>query len=148
MPRFSYQALSASGEPVSGSLDAPSRSDAFRLIEALRLSPVEITATDADALTASRSPTADSPIRLNKPRLIIFTSELADHIDAGLPVQQALNVMAEKQQDPVIRRTGDRLRTLLRDGRPLSACFRKASPDFDDLYVSLIAAGEASGTLR
>ena len=147
MPRFSYQALSASGEPVSGSLDAPSRSDAFRLIEALRLSPVEITATDADALTASRSPAADSPIRLNKTRLIFFTSELADLIDAGLPVQQALNVMAEKQQDPVIRRTGDRLRSLLRDGRPLSACFRKASPDFDDLYVSLIAAGEASGTL-
>ena len=55
--------------------------------------------------------------------------------------------MADRQQDPVIRRTGARLRHYLRDGQTLSACFRQTSPSFDDLYTSLIAAGEASGTL-
>ena len=62
-------------------------------------------------------------------------------------MQQALNVMAEKQQDAIIRRTGARLRHFLREGQTLSASFRQTSPSFDDLYTSLIGAGEASGTL-
>ena len=145
MPQFVYEAISSAGETVSGTIDASSRSDAFRLIESKRLSPLEITEKNQDSSAASSA--ASKPIRLSRPRLIFFTSELADLIDAGLPVQQALNIMADRQQDPVIRRTGDRLRTLLQDGRPLSSCFRETSRDFDDLYVSLIAAGEASGTL-
>jgi len=145
MAQFSFQALSATGEQISGLLEAASRHDAYRQIEARRLSPLEVTEKESAAKTSRLS--GEAPLRLSRQRLIFFTSELADLIDAGLPVQQALNVMAEKQQDPVIRRTGDRLRNLLQDGQPLSVCFRQTSPNFDDLYVSLIAAGEASGTL-
>ncbi len=147
MPHFSFQALSAGGEQISGMLEAASRGDAYRQIEARRLSPLEVVEKDSAAKTGRLASAAEPPLRLKRGRLIFFTSELADLIDAGLPVQQALNVMAEKQQDPVIRKTGDRLRYHLRDGQTLSACFRQTSPSFDDLYVSLIAAGEASGTL-
>jgi len=147
MPQFSFHALSAGGEQISGTLDAATRGDAYRQIESRRLSPIQVIEKDSKAKT-SRIAAANEPApRLKRSRLIFFTSELADLIDAGLPVQQALNVMAEKQQDPVIRQTGDRLRYHLRDGQTLSACFRQTSPSFDDLYVSLIAAGEASGTL-
>ena len=143
MPHFSFQALSAGGEQISGMLEAASRGDAYRQIEARRLSPLEVVEKDSAAKTGRLASAAEPPLRLKRGRLIFFTSELADLIDAGLPVQQALNVMAEKQQDPVIRKTGDRLRYHLRDGQTLSACFRQTSPSFDDLYVSLIAAGEA-----
>jgi type II secretory pathway component PulF len=147
MPQFSFHALSAGGEQISGTLDAATRGDAYRQIESRRLSPIQVTEKDSKAKTSRVAAASESAPRLKRSRLIFFTSELADLIDAGLPVQQALNVMAEKQQDPVIRQTGDRLRYHLRDGQTLSACFRQASPSFDDLYVSLIAAGEASGTL-
>jgi general secretion pathway protein F/type IV pilus assembly protein PilC len=147
MPQFSFEALSAAGEQVSGVLDAISRGDAYRQIEARRLSPIAVSEKESAAKTSRLTGSGDDAPKLKRSRLIFFTSELADLIDAGLPVQQSLNVMAEKQQDPVIRKTGDRLRYLLRDGQTLSACFRQASPSFDDLYVSLIAAGEASGTL-
>jgi type II secretory pathway component PulF len=147
MPHFSFQALAATGEQISGTLEAPTRRDAYRQIESRHLSPIEVMEKDASAKT-SRVVSEGSPvIRLKRTRLIFFTTELADLVDAGLPVQQALNVMAEKQQDPVIRQTGARLRFHLQDGQTLSASFRQTSPSFDDLYVSLIAAGEASGTL-
>ncbi len=147
MPQFSFQALAPGGEQITGTLDAATRRDAYRQIESRQLSPLHVTEKDSAAKTSRLAIANDTGVRLKRARLIFFTSELADLIDAGLPVQQALNVMAEKQQDPVIRKTGDRLRYHLRDGQTLSACFRQTSPDFDDLYVSLIAAGEASGTL-
>ena len=147
MPEFSFEALTAEGKQVSGLLEAASRSDAYRQVEARRLSPIEIVERQSPAKTGRLTGSGSPPLKLKRSRLIFFTGELADLIDAGLPVQQALNVMAEKQQDPVIRQTGDRLRYHLRDGQTLAACFRQTSPSFDDLYISLVAAGEASGTL-
>jgi len=147
MPHFTFQALAATGEQITGTLEASTRRDAFRQIESRQLSPIEVTEKDLVAKTGGASADGGPVLKLKRTRLIFFTAELADLIDAGLPVQQALNVMAEKQQDPVIRETGAKLRHYLQDGQTLSACFRQTSPSFDELYVSLIAAGEASGTL-
>jgi type II secretory pathway component PulF len=160
MPHYTFQALAPDGAQIDGTLDAPTRRDAFRQIESRRLAPIHVTektekppSAKNNGNGAHRASSADTfdpsepPIRLKRSRLIFFTAELADLLDAGLPVQQALNVMAEKQQDPVIRRTGARLRHYLREGQTLSACFQQTSPSFDDFYTSLIAAGEASGTL-
>ena len=154
MPNFSFEALAPSGEQITGILDAASRGEAYRQIESRHLTPIQVTekkapppvGKDASDSTAGAAVAGDAP-RLKRARLIFFTSELADLLDAGLPVQQALTVMAERQQDPVIRGVGARVRHHLREGQTLSASFRLASPSFDDLYTSLIAAGEASGTL-
>src|SRR5262245_24084447 len=124
MPHFTFQALAATGEQINGTLEAPTRRDAFRQIESRHLSPIEITEKDAAAKTSRVTSDGGPVIKLKRTRLIFFTTELADLIDAGLPVQQALNVMAEKQQDPVIRQTGSRLRYHLQDGQTLSASFR------------------------
>jgi type II secretory pathway component PulF len=166
MPHYAFEALAPGGEQITGTIDAATRSDAYRQIEARHLFPVELTEKNAvhktngssgangknphhgtpPAVVAHDDGSEPGP-RLKRARLIYFTSELADLLEAGLPVQQALNVMAERQQDAVIRRTGARVRHFLREGQTLSASFRQTSPTFDDLYTSLIAAGEASGTL-
>ena len=150
MPHFTFQALAPGGEQISGSLDAATRRDAYRQIESRQLVPIHVAENQAGNSNGS-SPDSHGPaepaIRLSRTRLIFFTSELADLLDAGLPVQQALSVMAEKQQDAVICRTGARVRHHLREGQTLATSFRQTSPSFDDLYTSLIAAGEASGSL-
>jgi general secretion pathway protein F/type IV pilus assembly protein PilC len=159
MPQYTFEALDPGGKQITGTIDATSRRDAYHEIESRQLSPIQVVeargeinigggkAASTPAQGAALDPSLESAPRLNRPRLIFFTSELADLLEAGLQVQQALNVMAENQQDPLIRRTGARLRHHLRDGQTLSASFRQTSPSFDDLYISLIAAGEASGTL-
>ncbi len=145
MAHFSFQALATGGNRISGAIEAPTRAEAFRRLEAQHLAPLEVT---EQATAAAVDGTADEPPpRLKRAKLIHFTEELADLLEAGLPVQQALGVMAEKQQDPLVRRASARVREHLRDGGTLSASFRQASPSFDDLYTSLVAAGEASGTL-
>lgn len=151
MPSFTFEALAPGGEQITGTIDAATRRDAYRQIESRQLVPIQVAEQGAEVAAGKSSAVVHDPdapaIHLKRARLIFFTSELADLLDAGLPVQQALNVMAEKQQDLVIRRTGDRVRHFLREGQTLSASFRQTSPSFDDLYTSLIAAGEASGTL-
>jgi type II secretory pathway component PulF len=147
MPQFTYQALDSAGARISGTLDALTRRDAYRQIESRQLSPIHV-AEEASAKTARADAlAADSGLRLKRAKIIFFTSELADLLDAGLPVQQALNVMAEKQDDPLVRRAASRVRHYLSEGQTLSASFQQTSKSFDDLYVSLVSAGEASGTL-
>ena len=144
MPLFTYQALAAGGGRISGTLDAPTRGEAYRQLETRQLSPLEL---KEEAGETTEAHAAAAPPRLNRAKLIFFTGELADLLDAGLPAQQALTVMAEKQQDPVIRRASTLARMHLREGQTLAASFRMTSPAFDDFYTSLVAAGEASGSL-
>ena len=145
MAQFTYQALSADGRPVQGALEAATRGEAFRELQARRLSPLEV--KEAGAAATAPDPSAAKPPKLSRAKLIFFTSELADLLESGLPVQQALTVMAEKQQAPAIRAASGRTKIYLQDGETLSASFRQASPSFDDLFTSLVAAGEASGSL-
>lgn len=145
MPQFTYQALAAAGDRISGTLDAPTRSDAYRQLEARQLALLELRET-VPAADAAAEAAASQP-RLNRSKLIFFTGELADLLDAGLPAQQALTVMAEKQQDPMIRKASALARMHLREGQTLAASFRMTSPAFDEFYTSLVSAGEASGTL-
>lgn len=142
MPQFTFEALAAGGGRITGTLDASTRSEAYRQLEARQLAPIEL----REESTAGETGNGPRP-RLKRSRLIYFTGELADLLDAGLPVQQALTVMAERQQDPVIRRVSSLARMYLRDGHTLAKSFRMTSPDFDELYLSLVTAGEASGTL-
>src|SRR4051812_24553934 len=112
MPHYTFEGLSAGGEQITGTLDATSRGDAYRQIESRQLVPIHVAEkTEAVGRRSNNGAAASADVdegvlRLKQARLIFFTSELADLLDAGLPVQQALNVMADRQQDPVIRRTG------------------------------------------
>ncbi|RYD29154.1 MAG: type II secretion system F family protein, partial [Verrucomicrobiaceae bacterium] len=146
MPKFSYQALGAGGDRITGVLDAPTRGEACRQLESRQLAPLDLKEEAVTAAGNAAGPGASLP-KLNRTRLIFFTGELADLLEAGLPAQQALTVMAEKQQDPQIRRASALARMHLREGSTLSSSFRQTSPAFDDFYTSLVAAGEASGTL-
>ncbi len=151
MPLFEYSALSLSGETKSGSLQASNRSDAFRKLEAQALTPVKVTEPSGKTVTTASAKSAAEaalgPIRLKRAQLIHFTDELADLLDGGLQIDQALRVMHERQESPLLRRVAASLRDDIREGSTLSKALRKASTSFDDLYCNLVAAGEVSGSL-
>jgi general secretion pathway protein F/type IV pilus assembly protein PilC len=97
--------------------------------------------------TSAAKTAARGGIHLGRGPLIQFTEELADLLDAGVQLQQALSIMAERQQHAGVKKVSARLRELLRDGATFSQALDEASPSFDDLYCNLVAAGEASGSL-
>jgi general secretion pathway protein F/type IV pilus assembly protein PilC len=87
------------------------------------------------------------PMKLKRAQLILFTEELADLLDGGLQIEQALRVMQERQEAVAIRRIAGILREQLREGSTVAKALKKASPSFDDLYCNLVAAGEVTGSL-
>jgi type II secretory pathway component PulF len=150
MPAFAYTALDAAGQQVTGSLSVNSRAEVYRKLEAQRLTPIKI-AEDANAVkTAGSSGDAKDvlgPPILKRAQLIHFTEELADLLDGGMQLEQALRVMHERQESPILRRVSGRIREQLREGAMFSKALQFASPSFDDLYCNLAAAGEVSGSL-
>jgi general secretion pathway protein F/type IV pilus assembly protein PilC len=62
-------------------------------------------------------------------------------------LEQALRVMEERQDSPIVRRVSKLIRDQVREGAMFSKALQSASPSFDDLYRNLVAAGEVSGSL-
>lgn len=150
MPAFTYTALNPSGQQITGSLSVGSRAEAFRRLEAQSLTPLKVmeAAAGADAKAKAAAKAEDSqPVRLKRAQLILFTEELADLLDGGLQIDQALRVIQERQEAPALKRVADILREQLREGSTVAKALKKASPSFDDLYCNLAAAGEVSGSL-
>ncbi len=150
MPTFDYSALSASGQSISGALQAASRADVFRKLESQALTPVRVTEQSSPktvAAAAAKAAASLEPVKLKRAQLILFTEELADLLDGGLQIEQALRVMQERQEAAALRRVAGILREELREGSTVAKALKKASPSFDDLYCNLVAAGEVSGSL-
>ncbi len=150
MPTFAYTALNSSGQTISGTLALASRAEVFRNLESQDLVPVKV-AEMSKAASPAHSTTVraldQGPAKLKRAQLILFTEELADMLDGGLQIDQALRVITERQEDPALRRVSTILRDQLREGSTVAKALKKASPSFDELYCNLVAAGEVSGSL-
>ena len=78
---------------------------------------------------------------------IIFTRQLATLINAGLPLAQSLHTLSTQTENKAMVSVINDIITSIEGGNSLSSAFGKHPNVFDEVYLALIAAGEASGTL-
>lgn len=126
------------------------KAEAYRELEARALTPVviDIGVTDTAGKGGQGKPGKSSRnTRLKRQELVLFTEELADLLDAGMNLERALKILQERQANQAIRSVAGCLRDEIREGSRFSKALGIASPSFDELYCSLVAAGEASGSL-
>lgn len=151
MPSFSYTAIDRTGNKVSGSVSVRNKADAYRELESRALTPVLVNPTpegETGAKSGGAKPGKSSRnTRLKRQELVLFTEELADLLDAGMNLERALKILQERQANQSIRSVSGCLRDEIREGSRFSKALAIASPSFDELYSSLVAAGEASGSL-
>jgi type IV pilus assembly protein PilC len=81
-------------------------------------------------------------------RLLIFAQELAALLKAGLPLFQSLDVMLERQRDPVFRRSLTTVRDKVKTGIALSEAFRAEGDLYPPIFAASLVAGERSGSLE
>jgi general secretion pathway protein F len=145
MPLYRYKAVNGAGDVVEGTMDAPTQSAAVRQLNRTGLVPIR-----ADE---ARSSLWSRPISLNFGRrrgpslvqLAMFTRELAMLLDAGLPLDRALQATLDLGS----RQSGwrvDRAIERVRGGATLAHALA-AVEGFPEFYVGMIEAGEASGNL-
>ena len=168
MPEFSYKAKDPAGRIKTGKVSASSKVQAKAIITRMRLRPLLITTTKLDDNGAKNNgddgttkilgsfviKDEDGKIQVQlgttEPSvkdLIIFTKQFATMIGSGVPLVQALGVLAEQQAVRSFGRNLNKIRFAVENGATLSESL-EAFPDiFEPLYISLVRAGEASGNL-
>jgi type IV pilus assembly protein PilC len=80
--------------------------------------------------------------------IVLFTRYLATMLSAGLPIIQALDIIAQDQENQAMHSFVLTLRTNVASGKTLTETFKQYPQYFSELYCSLISAGEKSGTLE
>ena len=95
-------------------------------------------------------------VKLKKPRggvkikdkeLLLFTKKLTTMMKAGLAIVPALEMLKVQSENPAFTPIIDDLLLQIKSGVPLSSAFEKYPATFDNVYISLVKAGEASGNL-
>ncbi|HEX5221366.1 MAG TPA: type II secretion system F family protein [Verrucomicrobiae bacterium] len=164
MPQFSYKARRRSGEVVQGVLDVADRSAALAQIERLGLFPVAVdmpkgagaaksekSRNGSSSFAALLPPTMrEAMTRKRKPRLqelATFTQQLANLLQAGMPLTVALNSMTHLETKGIPKEVSSGLRQEVMEGRSLSDSMSKQPLIFSELYVNMVRAGEQSGAL-
>ena len=141
MPVFNYTARTLTGELQSGSLDLPSHDDVVAHLRKNRMIVVKVQQAPKDLkidLFAKGISTRD---------IVIFTRQFATMINSGLPLVQALDILAEQSENKALK---DVTRAVVYDvesGHTLADALRKHPKAFTELYVNMVAAGEAGGIL-
>ena len=147
MSSFRYHALDATGEKTQGILEAKSRAQALKELEKKRLQPIKLSEISG---TATPSETNGNEVKgavLNRAEVIAFTEEISDLMEGGLLLEPALQIMEKRSEAGNLRAVAQSLRQKIRDGMSFSSAIRSEKVGFDELYCSMIAAGEISGAL-
>jgi len=162
MPNFTYVALDARGQQVTGVIEAASQNEAVGALRQAGYFPksvdVETKASKAKAAKtvakASSSPAKAGSFSLFKRQtvkgkvLMIFTRQLATLIDAGLPLLRSLTVLAKQEKDLVLRTTIGQLAESVQGGSTFSDGLSVHPKIFNKLYVNMVKAGELGGVLE
>ncbi len=97
--------------------------------------------------TAPAKPKAKALKRVPPKSLAIFTRQLSVMIDAGLPLVQCLELLQKEEPDPRMANAIEAVRFDIEAGASLADALAKRGEAFDQLYVNMVAAGEAGGIL-
>jgi len=140
MPTFSYSARSATGELRSGEIELPSREEVIGYLRRQRMIPVKVEAK-------RRSLEINLGARIKTRDVVIFTRQFATMINAGLPLVQSLDILARQSENKALRKVVEQVLYDVESGNTLADSMRKHPKVFSDLYVNMVAAGEAGGIL-
>ncbi len=140
MPVFNYTARTLTGELQSGSLDLPTRDEVVAHLRKNRMIVVKVQQAPKDIKISF-----GSGIRTRD--VVIFTRQFATMINSGLPLVQALDILAEQTENKALKDVTHAVVYDVESGHTLADALRKHPKAFSELYVNMVAAGEAGGIL-
>ena len=143
MPVYNWQGRTREGAKKKGALEAVNEASVSAQLRSQGILPTKVKLKPKDleeifTFLQRKVKTKD---------LVVFTRQFAVMIDAGLPLVQCLQILADQSENPTLKRVIDEVRNDVEGGSTFAEALGKHPKVFDDLYVNLVAAGEVGGIL-
>ncbi len=146
MPAFRYTAIDPAGQTVRGTMDAATEAEVIHLLQ--RQGSIPMRAEPASARGLSDLLQRDVGRRgMSRQDVANFTRELSIMLGAGQDLDRSLRFLVDTAPNARVRATVEGLRKTVRDGGSLATALAAHPGSFPKLYVGLVRAGEAGGTL-
>jgi type IV pilus assembly protein PilC len=142
MPAFTYTARALNGDLKTATIEAPNRDEVIAQLRKQRLNVVKIDEKkEADKQKQKKGG------KISMRDIVIFTRQFSTMINAGLPLVQALDILAKQSENKALKDVTLAVVFDVESGHTVADAFRKHPNAFSDLYVNMVAAGEAGGIL-
>jgi type IV pilus assembly protein PilC len=143
MPVYTWVATTRKGRTLKGEIEAVDETIALSQLKRRKLTVKKIKPKPKDLFenVAFMQP------KVTNKDIVIFTRQFSTMIDAGLPLVQGLNILAEQAENSTFKRILKEITRDVEGGATLAEALKKHPKVFDNLFVNLVAAGEVGGIL-
>jgi type IV pilus assembly protein PilC len=142
MPNFVWKGKTRTGAVQEGILLADTRASAEAVLRRQNIQVQTIKEKGREIAVLPRLPQG-----VSSKRVALFTRQFSVMLDAGLPLVQCLEILGDQEEHRTFREIIQKVRSDVEQGASLADSMKKHPKAFDDLYVNMIAAGEAGGIL-
>ncbi len=148
MPAFAYKAMDANGKNSSGVLEADNPRQVRQQLREKSLIPVSVDEVSGRSTSrSSRRSAGWFQKGISAADLALLTRQLSTLIEASLPIEEALQAVAEQTEQPRHKSMMMAVRSKVVEGHTLADALADFPRVFDNLFVAMVAAGEKSGHL-
>lgn len=143
MPVFVWEGKDRNNQVRKGEIDAASEQEVRNILARQRINPGKIKKKQKDIF---ENLTFLQP-KIEQSDIIIFCRQFSTMIDAGLPIIQCLDILQAQQENATFKKMLKAIKESVESGQTLAESLKKYPRQFDDLFVNMVAAGEAGGIL-
>ncbi len=147
MPLFRYRALTANGESIQGEMEAANKEAVISWLHENGQIPIETEKAGSSDSPNRKSSLFGSRKALSQQDVNLITSKLAIMLRAGLPLDNALEMLVDLVDAGSGKQILERIRADVQNGAPLSEALQPYPQVFNKLYVNTLKAGEAAGAM-
>lgn len=146
MPIFEYKGLTRDGKNVKGVIDSENLRAARAKLKKDNIFVVDI--RDKKKVDPKKNKTANTRgKKINVKDLSLMTRQLATLVKANIPLVDALTAVSEQVEQPALAEAIADCKNMVNEGSPLYKALAKYPNIFNNIYVSMVEAGEMSGSL-
>jgi len=140
---YDYKVRDRSGSLVTGQLVGDSETLVLQRLREMGMTPVEV----KKAGTGLKMEINLRPGRVKLKQIAVFCRQFATMVNSGLPILRALSILADQTQSAELAKVLVQVRTDVEQGSSLSGSMGKHPKAFNNLFISMVKAGETGGVL-
>lgn len=151
MPVFEYTALNAKGKSVSGIIDCESARAARQKLRTTKIYPVTIKEVDHPAQKSGKGSLRNIRLfsrKIPSSEITMMTRQMATLLTASFPLVTAMDTIIKQTGSPAFKKIISRIKDSIEEGKSFAAALSDYPNIFSQVYINMIRAGEASGTLE